>query len=229
MSVRSSNKLIICDASSLISMTESCMFGIIEELSNVYGVDFYLSPKVKFECIDNPIKMRSHALTAVRLKAALQRGSLKLTQESKHAEINRILDISNKVFRIGRFPLRIMHLGEADMIATAKSLGTKNILIDERTTRMLVEDSEKLRKHMEREFRKKVEINENYLQKFSEIAGDLNIVRSSELVMMAYEMGHFRKYGKLEKKTVESSLYGLKFNGCGISFSEIDEFCNMIR
>lgn len=94
---------------------------------------------------------------------------------------------------------------------------------------MLVEDPGKLREHLEREFKTQLEVNSDYLERFHGLAGDLNIIRSSELVMVAYEKGFFKKFGKLEKKAVESALYGLKFNGCGISFSEIDEFCSRIR
>ncbi|MFH1447527.1 MAG: hypothetical protein ABIG39_01575 [Candidatus Micrarchaeota archaeon] len=229
MQKKFSDKSIICDASSLISITESCLFGVIDNLNDSFDGNFVISPKVKYECIDNPIKMKSHALTAVRLKSALQTGRLCLAPKVDETEMVRIAGIANKIYRIGRKSLRIIHLGEADMIATARDVGTRNILIDERTTRMLVEDPEKLKKHMEREFRKKIEINEEYLKRFQDMTGDLVIIRSSELVMVAHQRGYFKRFGELEKKAVESALYGLKFNGCGISFSEIDEFCNMME
>jgi hypothetical protein len=220
---------IVCDSSSLISLTESCLLGVLEQLAEGRRGGFYISNEVKNECIDKPINMRSHALTAVRLKDALRRGAIKLFERSDGGMVNDVAWVANNIFHIHEKPLRIIHLGEAGMIATAMMMGTGNILIDERTTRMIVESPRKLREHLEKEFGRKVVVNEDYLEKFRRIAEKLVIIRSSELVMIAYERGYFKRFGKLEKKTVESALYGLKFNGCGISFSEINEFCNTIR
>ncbi len=224
-----SNNAIVCDSSSLIALTESCLLGVLEMLSPKVRGGFVISPRVKQECIDRPFNMRSHALTAVRLKDALNRGAFRLVTENTEDAIKDIELVANNIFHVKGRPLEIIHLGEADMIATARVMGTRNILIDERTTRMLVEDPEKLRAHLEREFTRKVEVNEDYLGRFEKETKDLVILRSSELVMIAYERDYFKKFGSLEKRAVEAALYGLKFNGCGISFSEIDEFCDRIR
>ncbi len=224
-----SAKSVICDSSSLIALTESCLLGVIEMLKERLPEGFYISERVKGECIDNPIKLRSHELTAVRLKDALNRGVLKLANAGAESEMKEILWVANNIFYVNGRPLQVIHSGEADMIATATIMGTRNILIDERTTRMLIEAPEKLRDHLEREFMRGVQVNEDYLGKFEKMTHDLVIIRSSELAMVAYERGYFKRFGSLEKKAVEAALYGLKFNGCGISFSEIDEFCGSIR
>ncbi|MFH0817304.1 MAG: hypothetical protein V1909_01590 [Candidatus Micrarchaeota archaeon] len=222
-------KAVVCDSSSLIALAESCLFGVIELLGESLPGGFFVSERVKRECIDTPMRMRSHELTAVRLKDAMNRGVIKLSAAGSEGELNSILWAANNIFYVKGKPLSIIHSGEADMIAAAKIMGTNNILIDERTTRMLVEAPEKLRDHLEREFMRSVHVNEEYLLRFEKMTKELVIIRSSELVMVAYERGYFRRYGSLEKKAVEASLYGLKFNGCGISFSEIDEFCNTIK
>ncbi|MFH1470888.1 MAG: hypothetical protein ABIF01_04020 [Candidatus Micrarchaeota archaeon] len=222
-------KAVICDSSSLIALAESCLFGVVEMLGEKLPGGFFVSDRVKQECIDRPMRMRSHELTAVRLKDALNRNVIKLASAGSEKEMNDIVWVANNIFYVKGRPLSVIHAGEADMIATARIMGTNNILIDERTTRMLVEAPEKLRDQLEREFMRGIQVNENYLQKFEAMTKELVIVRSSELVMVAYERGYFKKYGTLEKKAIEAALYGLKFNGCGISFSEIDEFCNSIR
>ncbi len=224
-----SGKTVVCDSSSLIAMTESCLLGIIEMLGGSLPGRFCISEIVKHECIDNPINMRSHELTAVRLKNALNTGIIRLAKPGSEAEMKDIIWIANNIFYVKDKPLPLIHAGEADMIATAKNMGTGNILIDERTTRMLVEAPEKLRDHLEREFMRSVHVNDDYLGQFEKMTRNLVIIRSSELVMIAHERGYFKKFGALERKAVEASLYGLKFNGCGISFSEIDEFCQGIR
>lgn len=224
-----SHNSIVCDASSLISLTDSCLLGALSEVKKYLNGDFLIPESVKYECIDYPLRIKSHTLPALRLKQAVNEGILTPIDTKELKGKNKILSVVNNIFYIDGKALKLVHEGEGEMLALAEELGINNILIDERTTRMMVEAPFALKEHLENEFRKKVFINNEYLSEFIEITKNLNIFRSSELVIIAYEKGYFRNYGELEKFAVEASLYALKFAGCGISFEEIREFCDSIK
>lgn len=93
---------------------------------------------------------------------------------------------------------------------------------------MLIEAPLELKSHMESEFRSNVEVNENALRKLLDMTNGLNFFRSTELAIVGYEKGLLKDYGEMERRAVEAVLYGLKFAGCGVSFSEIEEFCKSL-
>ncbi|MCX6775253.1 MAG: hypothetical protein NT130_00145, partial [Candidatus Micrarchaeota archaeon] len=125
-------------------------------------------------------------------------------------------------------PLKLIHEGETETLAIAIDLGLENVLIDERTTRMLIEAPLEMKVHMEMEFQKRIDINERNLNQFLDMTRNLNLFRSAELAVIGYEKGFFKDYGEMEKRAIESALYGLKFAGCSISFNEIEEFCKTL-
>ena len=105
-----SGKSVVCDSSSLIALTESCLFGTLEMLAKNLPGGFCISPKVKYECIDNPMHMRSHELTAVRLKDALNRGVLQLAGEGSGSDMEEIAWVANNIFHVKGKPLSIIHV-----------------------------------------------------------------------------------------------------------------------
>ncbi len=221
---------ILCDSSSLISITESCFLPMLSALRMHMRGDFLLPERVRYECIDHPLNLKEHTLAAVRMKQALNEGVL--VPVEKIDIIKRREDVqwlANNSFFMESRPLKLMHDGESEMLALALELGVSNILIDERTTRLLAEDPYALHSHMESEFGRKIAINENYLKQFRALTSNLNIFRSSELLAVAYEHGFFKPYKNLERHALEAALYGLKFAGCGISFDEIEEYLRSLR
>ncbi|MCX6777745.1 MAG: hypothetical protein NT157_02565 [Candidatus Micrarchaeota archaeon] len=221
---------VVCDASSLISLAETCFLPVIHELSQGMRGHFLISDEVKRECIDRPLGMRSHSLTAVRLDAALRNGWIRLAGSADtEAEAGEFVAVANEIFRVGRKPLRILHRGEAEILALAKSLGVGNVLIDERTTRVLVESPAMLGQHFREEFGSRISVDSGRMREFGRMTAGMNIFRSSELLMVAYEKGFFRGFEDMEAKAAEAGLYSIKFAGCSISFEEIEEFCRGIR
>ncbi|MBW2987823.1 hypothetical protein KY336_04705, partial [Candidatus Woesearchaeota archaeon] len=122
-------------------------------------------------------------------------------------------------------------------VATALELNSSALVIDERTTRMAIEEPYELKKLLEKRLHTDVSINEKTLQKFKEATKGLKIIRSVELVTVAYDMGLLDKYvtanGKIDKKMkhklLESVLWALKLNGCAISKRNIDEIVRIER
>jgi predicted nucleic acid-binding protein len=221
---------VVCDSSSLVSMSDSCLLWIISELSKSFKGYFIISKTVEYESVMHPLDMKSHTLGAIRLKKLLLENVVKVVETPNSRSItSELLSLGNSVFSIGGRNLKLIHEGETETLALAIDLGVRNILIDERTTRMLIEAPLDLKSHMEGEFQSRIDVNEKHLRRFLDMTNGLNLFRSTELAIVGYEKGLFNDYVGMEKRAIEAVLYGLKFAGCGISFSEIDEFCNSLR
>ena len=216
---------IICDSSSLISLADSCLLPTLKTIKEHLDGSVFISPRVEHESVTRPMGIKEYSLAALRIRQAIADGTLTLIEGRRSdQETNQILEHSNRVYSIGNRPMRILHEGEAEMLALADELGIGNILMDERTTRMLSEYPEGLRKHYVKEFGKEVRVSEGDLRWFARLTKDMNIFRSSEVVVVAYELGYFKKYRGMESQMLEAALYALKFAGCGITFDEIREF-----
>jgi len=216
---------IICDSSSLISLADSCLLPTLKTIKEHLSGSIFISPRVEYESISRPMGIREYSLAALRLKQAVAEGTLTLIAGKKPAvDTKKILEHANGIYAIGKKPLRIIHEGEAEMLALAKELEIPNILMDERTTRMLSEYPEGLRKHFSKEFRQQVKVNDSHLGWFRKFTEGMRIFRSSEVVVIAYELGYFKKHKRMERQMLEASLYALKFAGCGITFDEIKKF-----
>jgi len=122
-----------------------------------------------------------------------------------------------------------MHKGEGETLALALELGLTNVLIDERTSRVLIEGPDVMCHHLEEELHRSIRINNKYLDRFQQMTGGLSLFRSSELLILAYEHGYFKKFKGLEKEALEAALYGIKFAGCSISFEEIEDFTRSLK
>lgn len=213
-----------CDSSALISLTDSCFIHALYFLKKKFKGSFILPPSVEYECVDHPAHMKMHAMHALRIKRAINEGILEVVPLSDSDEVQRIKWAANNIFNSNGTPLRILQDGEIEMLALADQAGVSNLLIDERTTRMLAEDPDSLHKHLEEEFHRPISVNDENLSEFARLTRNMKFFRSSELLLLAYEKGYFADYGELEHDAIEAALYKLKYAGCAVGFSEISEY-----
>jgi len=216
---------IVCDSSSLISITDAGLFGALVIVSRNLQGNLIISEGVQRESIDRPINNPQYAFSAVRLKRALLDGIFQLAKPDPNTT-QKILDLTNKMFYVGGMggrALNLVHMGEAELLALAIDNDLSTIMIDERTTRMFIEDPMGMKNHMEKEFNSKITVNQKAFQEFQMMTRDIHAIRSTEVVALAYDMDYFSKFRELKEKAFESALYSLKFNGCAVSFDEIKE------
>jgi len=220
------NKAIIFDSGALISFSMNGITHIIKKLKEIFKGKFLITPNVKKEIIDNPMKIRRFKLEALKLKQLLDEGVLELSSslEINDSEItkktNEILDVANATFNDGGKNINIMHTGEASSLALGKILNERKIknviVIDERTTRILAEKPENLKKFLEKKLHVKIKIIMENLKLFK----DFRIIRSTELIYVAYKKGLIKlKDGNV----LNTLLYAMKFKGAAISGDEIEE------
>ncbi|MBT3397573.1 hypothetical protein HOA55_03720 [archaeon] len=223
-------RYLIFDAGALISLTMNGLLPILEKLKKQYDGEFIITPAVKREIIDRPLKIKKYSLEGVKMRDLLNRGILKLSSRivpnSKlDQETKRLLRIANSAFRVeeSREKINLIQEGEAACLAFANLCKCNNaIVIDERTTRMLTEAPDSLRRLFEKKLSKQIRLDERSLKEFK----NFRFIRSAEVLFIAFKKGLFDL--KADKTLLDALLYGVKFKGAAISSKEIEEMKKLI-
>jgi hypothetical protein len=223
-------KVIIFDASILITFAMNGLLPEFKELKKIFDGKFIITNAVKKEAIDNPLKIKRFELEALRIKNLLDEKILELPQSLgvEQEEVMRLtqnlLDEANSLFFGNGKEIHILDVGEASCLALSKILdnkGVQNIIaVDERTMRMLCEKPENLRELLQKKLHTKIILKKNKSTNFNQC----RIIRSSELIYLAWKKGIVRlKNGNV----LEALLYAVQFKGCSISHEEIEEIKRM--
>ncbi len=219
-------KAIIFDSGSLISLGMSGLIPLLQDLKKIFNGKFLITEQVKYEVIDRPLKTKRFELEALRINELVKNKilelpqSLKIPNEQVKKQMNEYMKIANSMFYKGDKNIDIISNGEASCLALSKILAQKKIkniiCIDERTTRMLSEKPENLRKLLEKKLHTDIKIKNKNFQEFKEF----KFIRSTELAYVAYKKELFKIR---DPKILDAVLYSLKFKGCAISSEEIKE------
>jgi predicted nucleic acid-binding protein len=223
-------KYLIFDAGPIISLTLNGMLPIIEKLKEVFDGEFILTPQVKHEVVDRPIKIKKYKLEAIRVQDLIGRGVFKMSSgvvpdDKLDKEVKRLLKVTNGVLRIAQTgeKIKLIHKGEVSCLAFVKLCGADNVIvIDERTTRMLTESPQNLERMMEKKLHTPLKAE---LSLLDELKG-FKFIRSAEFLFIAYKKGLIPI--KKDKDLLDALLYGVKFKGAAISSGEIEEMKRLV-
>ena len=113
--------------------------------------------------------------------------------------VNKLLFLANSVFiskenlqvKSPGGKLNILQKGEIEAIALCAELNADAYVVDERTMRLFMEDSEGLKRILENKLHTSVNVDNKMLSDFKKQINGVNIIRSSELMMVALEKGLF--------------------------------------
>ncbi len=114
--------------------------------------------------------------------------------------------------------------GEIEALCLIKELGAEAFAIDERTTRMLIENPLELQKILQARRRIKVGVNKENSKQLQEMFQGTVILRSVELVALAFEQGLLSQELPEGKQSLEAALFAAKYSGCAVSAREINVF-----
>lgn len=220
-------KCIIFDSGPLINFAMNGLLPLLEKLKKEFKGEFLITKEVKSEIIDYPETIKRFELESLQLKELFKRGIIKnadLTEEQvNQLRIKRdaIINTANSTFYADRKNIHLIDRGESAALALAKIMNCECVIvIDERTTRMLCENPESLRKIFQKKLHVPIKVNKKNYDFFK----GFKIIRSTELAYLAYKKGLF---DIKDSKALEATLYGLKYHGCSISDEEIEEMKKM--
>jgi hypothetical protein len=221
-------KSLVLDAGPVISLTTNNLLWVLDYLKEHFQGDFYLPPAVKNELVDRPLRSKKFKFEALQVSFRLKKAVLSIVETPQiKALAEELLDLANHTFKTKGNWLKIVHYAEMEVLATAIVLNSSAVVIDERTTKMLIEEPESIAKMFGRMLRSKIFTNQKNLDRIRKWTKNIKVLRSVELVLVAYEKGILDKYLLDEadgKKTlIESLLWGVKLHGCALSRKEIDQ------
>lgn len=223
------NKFLIFDAGPIISLSMNGLLYVIEKLKEGFDGEFVITPRVKREVLDRPLGIKKYQLEALRVKDLLDKKVLRLASEfvsgsAIEREAKRISQIANNLFKADGEKIKLIQEAEASCLAFARLCKCDNlIVIDERTTRMISEAPDNLRKIMSSRLHAKIKVDERNARELS----GFKFIRSAELVYVAYKKGLIDL--KKSAQLLDALLYGLKFKGTAISTGEIEVIKQIAR
>ncbi len=216
---------IVCDSSSLISFSGTCLADALRFAHSQMNARLYITPGVKNEIVAHPLHVPSHEFSALRLKKLVDDRVLDvIATPNLQRQTRHLLSLANSLFVVRGEPLEIMQEGETECLAVFEGVSASALLVDEKTTRMLVEAPLKLFDAMSSEYEGRVTLNEDALAQWRELTKGIFIMRSSELLALCAERGFFRQYGKYEDAALHSALLALRNAGCSLTTNELREY-----
>lgn len=225
-------RALVFDTGPIISLATNNLLWILDRLKEKYNGLFYISDYVESELIKRPLEIKRFKFEALQVMYYVKKGTLRIINQKDIKDMtNLLLNLANNSYSAKDHYVQIVHAGEMETLATAMMLETDGIVIDERTTRMLVEEPERLAELMEKRLHTKITMNKENIRKFNDLTKKIKIMRSVELVLAAYELGWLDNYlPDMKNPTVElldSVLWGLKLRGCSISRREMEQIIKL--
>lgn len=227
-------KYLVFDAGPIISLTMNGMLHVVENLKSKFSdIEFIITPAVKREVVDRPIKIKKFKLEALQVQGLIDKGVFKMSgdvvsDQKLDRETRKIMKAGNGVLRKSSTgeKIAIIQEGESACLAFVNLVKADClIVIDERTTRMMIESPENLEGMVENKLHMPLDATLSLVKNFKHY----KFIRSAELLYIAWKNDLVgisprddSSEPKKDKELLDALLYGVKFKGCAISSSEIE-------
>ena len=225
-------KSIVFDAGPIISLTTNNLLWLLEELKKKYKGEFYLAEAAKRELIDRPLETKKFKFEALQVLRCINEDILKIMQNSElEEETISLINLANNCFNAQGNWLRLVHYADMAGLSACIRLNADAFVVDERTARLLVENPDRLVSILKDTLHTDIKINKDNLEEFRRKTKNIKLIRSVELVAVAYEQGLLNKYlpdiPDAKRTLLESVLWGVKLNGCAVSREEIEQIIRL--
>lgn len=227
---------LIFDTGPIISLVTNNLIWILEPLKKRFKGEFYITPSVKKELIDKALLTKRFEFEALQISQLLKRNILKIIDNKDIARLSKkLLNLANHSFKARGNWIKIVSKAEIEALATDAVLDSEAAVIDERTIRLLLENSPNLTNLMEKRLRCAVQPNKPNIKEFKKLLENVQIIRSTELVAVAYRLGLLNDYiveksdlvKNPKKRLLDAALWAVKVRGCSISGKEIKEILKL--
>lgn len=225
--VSSGGKILFFDTGPIITLVMSRLAPLLPELKKKLNGHFYITPAVKYELIDRPLTVRRFQFEALQVIKMIRDGVLEVYENVPKQKVSELIRLANTSFQIEGKEMDVIQEGEMESIATALLIDAAGVVMDERTLRLFIENNRDMKSLLERRFQKTVTPDLKKMDAFSSKLQDTTIIRSIELVGVAYKLGLLDDYipdgKKGREQLLDAVLWNTKFNGCAVTEEEIRE------
>lgn len=220
-------KTLLFDSGPIISLTTTNLIWLIEELKKKFNGSFAITSGVKRELVDRPLETRRFKFEALQVESLIERNILSVIKDDAvTAKAQELLNTANSILSAHGQNIKIVQIGEMETLAAAILYKADVIVVDERITRTLLENPHGLHLLMERRLHMQLKHDDAMVRKFGELTRHVSVIRSIELVTIAFEMGLLNKFvvnvPNARRELLESILWGVKMNGCSVTDDEIN-------
>ena len=229
-------KALVFDTSSVITLATNNLLWLLNSMKKKFNGKFYIAKNVKEELIDNPIRTKKFELEALAILDMFNENYLEMIDNKQIEEkTRRLFNLANNIFGVKDKYLKLVHDGEMNSLALSIILNATYV-VDERTTRLLIENPDNLHDLLEKKLHATISINKQNLEQFKKETSNVRIIRSAELLVIAYEQGLLNSYittgkekfhSELKKTLLNGLLWGAKLRGCSISTQEIEDIMKL--
>lgn len=216
-------KSLFFDSGPIISLTTNGLLWILPELKKRFGGEFFITDDVRKELVVRPLEIKRFEFEAVQVSRFIDDGVLSVVESEN---VSNMVRLANECFSYKGKSIKVAQDAEIEILALAKSKGCAAV-IDERTVRLLVEDPRNLELLLRKRLNCPVEMNLKIVREFQSFVKDVPIIRSAELVGVAFKIGILDslvpKMANARVRLLDAALWGLKYGGCAITSEEIEE------
>ena len=225
-------KSIIFDAGPIISLATNNLLFILPPLKKNFNGKFFLTQSVKKELVDRPFEIKKFKFEAIQIEKLIEDGVLEIIDNDFiRNEGPKLLETANSTFKAFNNYMQLVHFAEMSALAAAINTNADAVAIDEKTTRLMMENPGLLLEILRKTLHTSISINESNLKDFRNRTKNIKTIRSIELVAVAYEHGilddYITKLPDARQNLLESVLWGVKINGCAVSRDEIEQILKM--
>lgn len=224
---------IVFDTGPIITLAMNNLLWLLEPLKKMSSSDFLITDLVKQELVDNPLaRTKRFKFEALQVLHYIENNTLNVTPgDSIRLKTEELALIANSCFSAFGRDMKIVHDAEMSSIALYLQKSSDAFVVDEKTTRLLIENPLKLHNILKHNLHASVGINKANIGKFQDMTKGVRMIRSAELAIIAYEKGLLDQYlPKMpdgRKELLESVLWGVKLGGSAITRSEIEQVVRM--
>lgn len=224
-------KRLIFDSGPIITLTMNGLLWMLDPLREKFDGQFVITDKVKSELVDRPMHIKRFKFEALKVLRQISEKNLQiLIDERVDVKTELLLNLANKIYVAKGHPIKLIHPAEMQVVAAGVVLGADALVIDERSMRQIIEDPLQLKEHMQAKLHTHIKIDEKALAQFQEEVKGLKIIRSFELIVMAFELGILDRYvthdeahfvPNIRMELLDAALWSAKLNGCAVTEREI--------
>ena len=225
-------KALVFDTGPIISLAMNNLLSILEPLKERFKGEFYITKSVENELIDKPLHGKKFKFEALRVARCIREDILTVIYSDYiEKKTHELLGACNTVFKARNNYLHIVHHAEMSSIIAALELKADSFVVDERTTRLLIENPKRLQHILQKKLETDIAVDYRNLNRVNQITRSIKMIRSTELVTRAFELGTLDSYLPRTRKPrhllLDSLLWSVKLAGCAISKKEIEEIIKL--
>ena len=227
-----SEKKLFFDAGPIITIVMSRLSWILPKLKEQFNGEIYITPAVKYELIDRPLTISRFQFEALQVLKLIRDGTLKIYDKVPQQQATRLKNLANSSFKLNNKSVDLIQAGEIESVTSSLQEEDSAVVMDERTLRLFIENNKEMKSLLERRFKRTVSANSVKMNQFSQQLKDVKIIRSIELIALAYKLGFLKNYVPKKKNgnklLINSILWAAKYNGCAVTPHEIEEIKNYL-